>query len=283
MALVSLSKKLIFCPSAGTASTSICQFLLQHTDSQWIPSEAFMWDGRLFDYKHSGLEVLLKFDLLDRDFVRNAWSFSMVRHPFSWYVSEFLRCKLWFSLLADESSWVHHDPKTRSRIIAAQSDFLPFCRLVMQQSRPTELDPDRNSWELFQWTATDCSAVFRYEDMFSIQAEIVRRLGLSPECRFPYINKTPVSTLLHDNIDLFATGAADLIAHTHAPTFELYDYPTELSTAAHAQPIIWVPDTLPADFSAVRYLNLNPDLQQAGVNPAQHYLAYGQFELRKYK
>lgn len=41
--------------------------------------------------------------------------------------------------------------------------------------------------------------------------------------------------------------------------------------------------TLPADFDVQTYLQLNPDLKEAGVDPAVHFIASGQFENRKYK
>lgn len=41
--------------------------------------------------------------------------------------------------------------------------------------------------------------------------------------------------------------------------------------------------TLPNDFDAQRYLELNPDIASAGIDPAVHYIAHGQFEDRLYK
>jgi SAM-dependent methyltransferase len=40
---------------------------------------------------------------------------------------------------------------------------------------------------------------------------------------------------------------------------------------------------LPLDFNSNYYLDLNPDVQIAGVDPIQHYLEYGFYESRKYK
>lgn len=40
---------------------------------------------------------------------------------------------------------------------------------------------------------------------------------------------------------------------------------------------------LPADFDAASYLQLNPDVMAAGVDPAEHYLAYGRQEGRLYR
>ncbi|SDZ53727.1 Rhamnan synthesis protein F [Pseudomonas syringae] len=41
--------------------------------------------------------------------------------------------------------------------------------------------------------------------------------------------------------------------------------------------------SLPEDFSASGYLNLNPDVASAGIHPAQHYLQFGHAEGRQYK
>lgn len=40
---------------------------------------------------------------------------------------------------------------------------------------------------------------------------------------------------------------------------------------------------LPPGFDAKRYLELNPDVKASGVNPVEHYLAYGRFEYRQFK
>ncbi|NYH98651.1 TylF/MycF/NovP-related O-methyltransferase [Cupriavidus plantarum] len=41
--------------------------------------------------------------------------------------------------------------------------------------------------------------------------------------------------------------------------------------------------TLPVDFSAEDYLDLNPDVKQAGIDAVAHYLSYGHTEGRAYK
>jgi hypothetical protein len=41
--------------------------------------------------------------------------------------------------------------------------------------------------------------------------------------------------------------------------------------------------TLPADFDALVYLELHPDVKAAGMDPAKHYLAFGMREGRAYK
>ena len=41
--------------------------------------------------------------------------------------------------------------------------------------------------------------------------------------------------------------------------------------------------TLPEDFDAEAYLDLNPDVKKACVEPAAHYLAFGHKEHRSYK
>ena len=40
---------------------------------------------------------------------------------------------------------------------------------------------------------------------------------------------------------------------------------------------------LPRDFDGTRYLVLHPDVAEAGVDPAHHYLTHGRFEGRAYK
>ena len=40
---------------------------------------------------------------------------------------------------------------------------------------------------------------------------------------------------------------------------------------------------LPSDFDASVYLELNPDVSRAGVNPAEHYIKFGISEGRIYK
>lgn len=40
---------------------------------------------------------------------------------------------------------------------------------------------------------------------------------------------------------------------------------------------------LPNDFDAKKYLELNPDIAQADIEPAVHYIMHGQFEDRSYK
>jgi hypothetical protein len=40
---------------------------------------------------------------------------------------------------------------------------------------------------------------------------------------------------------------------------------------------------VPADFDAERYLALNADVAQAGVDAAEHYLAHGRDEARTYR
>ena len=40
---------------------------------------------------------------------------------------------------------------------------------------------------------------------------------------------------------------------------------------------------LPRDFDGARYLVLHPDVAEAGVDPAHHYLTHGRFEGRAYK
>jgi FkbH-like protein len=42
-------------------------------------------------------------------------------------------------------------------------------------------------------------------------------------------------------------------------------------------------DALPADFDGAVYLDLNPDVRAANVNPSDHYLAFGRSEGRRYK
>lgn len=42
-------------------------------------------------------------------------------------------------------------------------------------------------------------------------------------------------------------------------------------------------ETLPRDFKKENYLNLNPDVKDANVDPAEHYLMYGNAEGRSYK
>ena len=40
---------------------------------------------------------------------------------------------------------------------------------------------------------------------------------------------------------------------------------------------------LPADFDGTRYLQLNLDVANAGADPAEHYLAFGAREGRRYR
>lgn len=42
-------------------------------------------------------------------------------------------------------------------------------------------------------------------------------------------------------------------------------------------------DDLPPDFNAEEYLRLNPDVKNAGVDPAKHFLLFGKKEHRQYK
>ncbi len=42
-------------------------------------------------------------------------------------------------------------------------------------------------------------------------------------------------------------------------------------------------NSLPADFDAARYLALNPDVSMAGLDAAQHYVAHGHAEKRRYR
>lgn len=283
MALVSFTGHMIFCPTSGTASTSIGRFLMEHGDFQWVPARSFVLDGVFVDYKHSGLRQLLEYNLIDTGFARDAWSFSLVRNPYSWYVSEYQRHRLWTYLLNDKTSWVHQDPNARARIMAAQGDFLGFCQLIVQQNHPLWVQSVASPWDLFHITATDCSAVFQYEALSSVEVELRHRLGLASGCQLPFVNKTPVSTLLRDNLALFTETAVQLIQDIHRPSFERYGYPVDLQAAAQAVPDIRIPDTLPDDFRAERYLALNPDLAGMGIDPSRHYLDYGQFELRHYK
>lgn len=40
---------------------------------------------------------------------------------------------------------------------------------------------------------------------------------------------------------------------------------------------------IPADFDAEAYLELHPDVKQSGIDPALHYIEFGQFEGRAYR
>lgn len=40
---------------------------------------------------------------------------------------------------------------------------------------------------------------------------------------------------------------------------------------------------IPADFDAEAYLELHPDVKQSGIDPALHYIEFGQFEGRAYQ
>lgn len=40
---------------------------------------------------------------------------------------------------------------------------------------------------------------------------------------------------------------------------------------------------VPDDFNSELYLELHPDVAEAGVDAGEHYLTYGQFERRPYK
>jgi hypothetical protein len=42
-------------------------------------------------------------------------------------------------------------------------------------------------------------------------------------------------------------------------------------------------DLLPDDFDADAYLHLNPDVERSGANPAEHFLAHGRHERRRYR
>jgi hypothetical protein len=44
-----------------------------------------------------------------------------------------------------------------------------------------------------------------------------------------------------------------------------------------------ISDTLPADFNVEDYLDLNPDVRLAGVDPIQHYMQHGKNERRAYR
>ncbi len=39
---------------------------------------------------------------------------------------------------------------------------------------------------------------------------------------------------------------------------------------------------LPSDFDTQKYLDLNPDVANSGVDPEVHFITYGQFENRQY-
>jgi hypothetical protein len=41
--------------------------------------------------------------------------------------------------------------------------------------------------------------------------------------------------------------------------------------------------SLPEDFNAMNYLELNPDVRQAGLTAAEHYMLHGFREKRRYK
>ncbi|MCY4386899.1 MAG: phytanoyl-CoA dioxygenase family protein [Desulfurellaceae bacterium] len=54
------------------------------------------------------------------------------------------------------------------------------------------------------------------------------------------------------------------------------------------QRMLLAPDEIPAyrlpgDFDGARYLTLHPDVAEAGVDPAYHYMTHGRFEGREYK
>jgi hypothetical protein len=42
-------------------------------------------------------------------------------------------------------------------------------------------------------------------------------------------------------------------------------------------------DTLPVDFDPTKYLELHPDVAEAGVDPVFHYMTHGRFEGRRFK
>jgi hypothetical protein len=280
LALINYEEKTIFLASPGTGSTSISDILLRESGFKWLPSQSFVnAENRYIDYKHSGLTTLVETGFLPRTIVEEFWSFCFVRNPFDWYIAEFFRHLNWSYLLMDPHSWASENPVTRPRIEAAQNgDFESFVRLVMSQSRPPRAGKT-GSWDLFYETTADCKEVFRYESMIEAETIVCNRLRLRQKS-FPYVNKTPVSTRVADHLNLFTADCIHLIQDTHRPTFESYGYPLNLEDAAAARPSHRIPTELPNGFSPIQYLIKHSDVLASGIDPAYHYIRFGQFEGR---
>jgi phytanoyl-CoA dioxygenase PhyH len=61
------------------------------------------------------------------------------------------------------------------------------------------------------------------------------------------------------------------------------DYITQCRQRMFVTPDDVQAEPLPADFDPTKYLELHPDVAEAGVDPADHYMTHGRFEGRKFK
>jgi hypothetical protein len=73
------------------------------------------------------------------------------------------------------------------------------------------------------------------------------------------------------------------VSSSHAEQPLPSDYITRCQQRMLVSPEEVMADTLPNDFDSARYLELHPDVAEAGVDPAYHYMTHGRFEGRKFK
>jgi len=79
----------------------------------------------------------------------------------------------------------------------------------------------------------------------------------------------------------------DHFPYDRIPNSDVFDLTPNASDPQDGR-CFWVtweplPPVLPADFDAVRYVNLHPDVKEANIDGVHHYLNHGYFEGRRYK
>jgi ectoine hydroxylase-related dioxygenase (phytanoyl-CoA dioxygenase family) len=78
-------------------------------------------------------------------------------------------------------------------------------------------------------------------------------------------------------------GTRQPVSSTYAEHLLPGDYIDQCRQRVLVSPDEVKADPLPEDFDPARYLELHPDVAEAGMDPAYHYTTHGRFEGRKFK
>lgn len=278
MAIYSANKRYLYVATPGTASTSLVDLLTEHAGGLQMPKadDLTLQTYRGIEIKHATIGELLRVRAISINKMRSLWRFCFVRNPLRWYYSEYLRHREWQKYMNDKDNWIHRDAKTVARIEASRGSLYDFITAAISINESTG--------DLFGKYTEGCCDVFRFEAMQASLYAILLRLNLLELMdRVPYINKTASADRDSDFLAMTTRAVEDLVYETHSITYLKYGY--SIHAADHINEVKgdWLSPTLPRDFDRDRYLQINPDVGASGVDPVEHYLRYGVFELRQYK
>ena len=225
LAVISNKFKFIYILNPRTASTATAQALIEQAEGFNLPAEPVRNNNGevVVPTKHTTLNQLLKYNLVDDETMKRYFKFLTVRNPYDSVVVVSLWAKNtndYVHLLNDPKSWVHSQPGRAEKMRRAAGQTFPEWACDVYSQKLSE--GRKGSLNMKYMKGSD--SVMRFENLHEDFDLIKAKLGMPDSFKIPIKNVTSGRKGVKDYRSFYDNKSKELVAEFFAEEINALGY-----------------------------------------------------------